>query len=111
MFSFLGAYDGIGATLKRGVQQYSLRQPHRNQILNAKDFFTYCDQNIKGVKVFFVPKNDIISRENYLKDRFKKAKIVNGTMGFHSVIWRKENSLSFKTYSKSEKRTTKKIHI
>ena len=41
LFSYillLGAYDGIGGTLKREATRYSLRQPYKNHILTAKEF-------------------------------------------------------------------------
>ena len=51
---FLGAYDGIGWSLKREATRYSLRQPYTNQIMNAEQFFNFCQNEVPGIKVFFV---------------------------------------------------------
>ncbi|ESO06689.1 hypothetical protein HELRODRAFT_170006 [Helobdella robusta] len=51
--------DGIGGTTKRLVARASLQASKKDQILNARDFYTYADAKINGIKFFWVDKKEI----------------------------------------------------
>ncbi|ESN94893.1 hypothetical protein HELRODRAFT_179998 [Helobdella robusta] len=51
--------DGIGGTTKRLVARASLQASTKDQILNARDFYTYADAKINGIKFFWVDKKEI----------------------------------------------------
>ncbi|ESO06896.1 hypothetical protein HELRODRAFT_170931 [Helobdella robusta] len=51
--------DGIGGTTKRLVARASLQALTKDQILNARDFYTYADAKINGIKFFWVDKKEI----------------------------------------------------
>ena len=80
-----GPWDGLAGSVKREAALESLRRPADNQIQTALDFFKFAKEKFKNIHVEFVS-TDFISNieENKLKDRFKDAKTIKGTLGLHS---------------------------
>ncbi|XP_065669753.1 uncharacterized protein LOC136088824 [Hydra vulgaris] len=52
--------DGIGGTVKRFVANASLQRVSTNQILNSRDMFTYCTNNIKGTNFIYISSESLI---------------------------------------------------
>ena len=74
VYLYLGAHDGVGATIKREATYHSLKQLYADQILEPHDLFKFSERHIKNVEVYWVSKEDIDSRRQDLKERFEKTK-------------------------------------
>ena len=106
---FIGAYDGIGGTLKREASKYSLSQPYENQILTPKEFFDFCQTKCSGVKSFFVSSEEIETKSLTLKERFNNSKTLKGTREFHCFLSRNDKRLRAKRFSNSENSVIKSV--
>ncbi|GBN96229.1 hypothetical protein AVEN_174177-1 [Araneus ventricosus] len=79
--------DGIGGTVKRLAARTSLHRPYNNQILTAKDLFSFCTATITNIKFFFVPSVNVIEVENKLQQRFNEVPTaILGTRNYHCYI-------------------------
>ena len=80
--------DGLGGTIKRLVARASLQAVTNNQILTPSQMFTWANQNIKGIKFFYVSSDDVqANAEQFqLEDRFSSSKTVSGTRSHHSFV-------------------------
>ncbi|XP_047133454.1 uncharacterized protein LOC124811601 [Hydra vulgaris] len=78
--------DGIGGTVKRLVANASLQRISTNQILNSRDMFTYCTNNIKGINFIFISSESLIETRLLQSERFKNVKTIPGTRDFHEFI-------------------------
>lgn len=80
-----GPWDGLAGSVKREAALESLKRPLDNQILTPLEFYKFAKQKFKNVCVEFVSSEVIENLElEVLEDRFKHAKTVKGTLGFHS---------------------------
>ena len=104
-----GPYDGIGGTIKREASYYSLKQPYSNQILTAKDLFYFAEKYLQNIKVFYISKNEIKLKVDFLKERFAKSKTIAGTRSYHSFVPFDGNKLHVRKFSLSDKRFVKTI--
>lgn len=109
------ACDGVGGTTKREVTKKSLQSTTNNQILNAKDMFSFCAENLKGITYFYVETEEIEKNETELEVRFKECLKIPGTRSFHRFVPVADNRVKcFKT-SKSiqftEMITSKKVTL
>ena len=77
------ACDGIGGTLKRSVTRASLQRPYTDQILTAKAFFDYCQDNISSIRCFYVDTKQVETVTKELEARFEMALTVQGTQKHH----------------------------
>ena len=91
--------DGIGGVVKRKLANESLSRLHNNQILNAKDAFLYCNENILGIKFFYAEANEVGLVRNNLQTRFQKGSTVPGTRSFHFFSSNAVGSISYKRVS------------
>ncbi|ESO02802.1 hypothetical protein HELRODRAFT_174220 [Helobdella robusta] len=91
--------DGIGGTTKRLVARASLQASTKDQILNAKDFYTYADAKINGIKFFWVDKKEIKDLLGMLEKRFRSADKIKGCRSHHSFIPDKNDQLLMKRLS------------
>ncbi|GBN24851.1 hypothetical protein AVEN_37375-1 [Araneus ventricosus] len=79
--------DGIGGTVKRLAARTSLHRPYNNQILTAKDLFSFCTATITNIKFFFVPSINVIEVESKLQQRFNEVPTaILGTRNYHCYI-------------------------
>ena len=63
----------------------SLRRPLDNQILTPLEFYNFAKEKFTTVSVQFVSSEMIENLESeVLQNRFKNAKTIKGTLGFHS---------------------------
>ena len=77
-------WDGVAGCAKREAALESLRRPLDNQILTATDFFVFIREKFKNLHVEFISSQSIKSLEKEkLVERFKLAKTIKGTLGFH----------------------------
>ena len=80
-----GPWDGLAGSVKREAALESLRRPVDNQILTPQEFYKFAKEKFKKVRVEFVSQEFIEDLESeVLVERFKKAKTIPGTLGFHS---------------------------
>ncbi|ESO09924.1 hypothetical protein HELRODRAFT_167749 [Helobdella robusta] len=91
--------DGIGGTTKRLVARASLQASTKDQILNARDFYTYADAKINGIKFFWVDKKQIKDLLGMLEKRFRSADKIKGCRSHHSFIPDKNDQLLMKRLS------------
>lgn len=77
------ACDGIGGTVKRLAGRASLQRPFQDQIQTPEDLFSWARENIKGVRVIWVPKAAVTERRAHLASRFSTAKAIKGTRSLH----------------------------
>ncbi|ESO10181.1 hypothetical protein HELRODRAFT_168053 [Helobdella robusta] len=91
--------DGIGGTTKRLVARASLQASTKDQILNARDFYTYADAKINGIKFFWVDKIEIKDLLEMLEKRFRSADKIKGCRSHHSFIPDKNDQLLMKRLS------------
>lgn len=80
------ACDGVGGTTKREVTKKSLQSTTNNQILNAKDMFHFCSENLSGIQYFYVDSEEITKNETELQVRFKECLKIPGTRSFHRFV-------------------------
>ncbi|GBM33984.1 hypothetical protein AVEN_263222-1 [Araneus ventricosus] len=79
--------DGIGGTVKRLAARTSLHRPYNNQILTAKDLFSFCTATITNIKFFFVPSVNVIEVESKLQQQFNEVPTaILGTRNYHCYI-------------------------
>lgn len=80
--------DGIGRTIKREAASASLTVTLDNQILTPTELFTWANDNISGVKMFFISEEDIINHKEtfQLNERYNGVKTVPGTRSYHCFI-------------------------
>lgn len=75
--------DGIGGTAKRLAAHASLQRPLDNQILTPRDLFKFCEQNIQGIKFFYIPREEIERIRPDQESRFSKGHTIAGTRQNH----------------------------
>ena len=80
-----GPWDGLAGSAKREAALESLRRPVDRQILTPKEFYSFTKDKFKKVIVEFVSTEEIETlHSDVLEERFKSAKTIKGTLGFHS---------------------------
>ena len=57
------AADGIAGTLKRLAAKASLQHPIDNQILNAKQLFTFATSEIHGMNFSYIDNKEYVEEE------------------------------------------------
>ena len=71
------ACDGIGGTAKHLTLKASLQRPVSNQILNPRDMFSFCNENIIGIQDCFlgnfVSKEAVLEAAASLQERFSNS--------------------------------------
>ena len=77
------ACDGIGGTVKREVAKASLQRPLNNQIMTVDDMFSFCNENLKNIKFFYIKADEIVKISATLKSRFDCCKRIVGTRSYH----------------------------
>ena len=93
------ACDGVGGTVKRLTARASLQRPFNDQILSAQDMYKFCKEDIKGIKFFFIAKEDMTKTREALCNRYVSAKTVPGTRGFHQFVPLSSSSIGAKRIS------------
>ena len=75
---------GIGGCLKRTTAKEALCRTINNQIIEPKEVFDFCNERVKGIVSFWVPKSEI---ENLcaekLDARYAETRRIPGTLGYH----------------------------
>lgn len=51
--------------------------------MTSKDFYSFCEENVKGVRSLWCGKEEIAAAEEKLAERYKNAKTIVGTLKFH----------------------------
>lgn len=100
------AIDGIGGTAKRIVYRESMRSTNgSNPIQNADDFFNCIRQNNTIITPFFITVQELDSLQEFLCERWKMARTIKGTQGYHyfAPSTNDHHSICCKAYSDSEK--------
>ena len=107
-----GPWDGIAGCAKREAALESLRRPLDNQIQTATDFFTFVKEKFRRIQVEFVSSKFIEELEiNVLVERFKNAKTIPGTLGYHSFSTIPGNNQQVKVKKYSLSTTEKTVSI
>ncbi|KAM4046376.1 LOW QUALITY PROTEIN: uncharacterized protein ACNLHF_009977 [Anomaloglossus baeobatrachus] len=78
--------DGIGGTAKRLAARASLQRPTENQILTLVDLFNFCNEQLHGIKFFFVPKEKIDEIRVVQEERVKDGHTIAGTRENHQFV-------------------------
>ena len=80
-----GPWDGLAGSAKREAALESLRRPSTDQIQTPSDFYKFVKEKFKKVQVEFISEEKIQQVEKeVLSERFKTAKTIKGTRGYHS---------------------------
>ena len=107
-----GPWDGIAGSAKREAALESLRRPLENQIQTATDFFIFVKEKFKNLVVEFVSAEEIKKlEEEVLRDRFKNAKTIQGTLGFHDYETIPGNNKQIKVKKFSLSSTVKIVSV
>ncbi|CAN7998596.1 unnamed protein product [Ixodes hexagonus] len=77
------ACDGVGGTLKRLAAKASLQRPYQDQIMTPYQLFLWASNNIKGIRVLWVPASIVEEKASQLAQRFSSAVTAKGTRNFH----------------------------
>lgn len=72
--------------MKHQAHLESLRRQYSDPINTAEKLFEWADTKLDKIKVFFVNKDQVKETKLMLKNRFDRAKRINGTMSFHSYV-------------------------
>ena len=88
------ACDGIGGTAKRLTLKASLQCPVSNQIINPRDMFSFCSENISGIQFYFVSKEAVLEAEASLEERFRTSRTIKGTQRYHRYIPQSTSTLA-----------------
>ena len=80
-----GPCDGVGGVVKRLATRYSktLIKSGKDRLLTAKQLYEFANENIQGVKVFWVSSGDVEQAANSLTSRFLDAPKVPGCRDQH----------------------------
>ena len=107
-----GPWDGVAGSAKREAALESLRRPEENQIQTAHDFFKFVKEKFKKLVVEFIPTEDINKLEDdILEERFKAAKTIQGTLGFHNYESIPDNHKKVKVKKFSLSDTVKTVSV
>ena len=66
--------------VKRLVIKASLQRPSKDHILTSAAMFSFCEENIPGIRFFHVTQEQVAVCHNELKTRFELANVVKGTL-------------------------------
>ena len=100
-----GPWDGLAGSAKREAALESLRRSSMNPIQTPYDFFEFVKKKFQKVQVEFISEEKIQSNEKeLLSERFKSAKTIKGTRGYHSfeTISGNQTELNVRQFSFSE---------
>ena len=100
-----GPWDGVAGCAKREAALESLRRPEENQIQTAMDLYDFFKEKFRALQVEFISSDQISQLEDdILVERFKVAKTIKDTLGFHnfSSIPGNHQEVLVKKYSLSE---------
>ena len=103
------ACDGIGGSVKRYVAKASLQRVTTNHILSPEKFFSYCEENIKGITFIYTSKLEINIVNNKLQERYLKCVTLKGTRGYHKIIPVSKGTVKAFQISQSESFITSNI--
>ena len=78
--------DGLGGTIKRKLTIESLSRTKTAPILTTLQAYKYCKTNMPRVKLFFLPKDDLVKVCLKLKARYAIGHTVPGTYSCHVYI-------------------------
>ena len=80
-----GPWDGLAGSAKREAALESLRRSSMNPIQTPLDFYQFVKKKFQKVQVEFISEEKIQGVEKeLLSERFKTAKTIKGTRGYHS---------------------------
>ena len=71
--------DGIGGTVKRLTATASFHRTTNNQILTASAMFDFCQNEIKGIRFFYISKESNMIIRSEMEQRYILAKTLPGT--------------------------------
>ena len=100
-----GPWDGLAGSAKREAALESLRRSSMNPIQTPYDFFEFVKKKFQKIQVEFISEEKIQSNEKeLLSERFKSAKTIKGTRGYHSfeTISGNQTELNVRQFSFSE---------
>lgn len=103
-----GPCDGLGGTIKRLAARASLTKIYE-PINNAHVFFSWVKTNVKNVNTEFFTSAQYNQNFIKLQDRFNKAKVIPGTLGYHSFIPQENKQIQVKITSNASYSFTKDI--
>lgn len=93
-----GPCDGLGGTIKRLAARASLTNID-NPINTPTTFYQWVKQNVKNINCEFFSTEQYNEQEKKLKERFTKAKMIPGTLGYHAFIPYQERQIKVHTTS------------
>jgi hypothetical protein len=93
-----GPCDGLGGTIKRLAAKSSLQNVN-NPINSAEKFFLWVNKNIVNVNTKFFSIQEYNNETRELQKRFEKAKMIPGTLMYHSFIPREKGKIEVKITS------------
>ena len=100
-----GPWDGLAGSAKREAALESLRRSSMNPIQTPYEFFEFVKEKFQKVQVEFISEEKIETNEKeLLSERFKSAKTIKGTRGYHSfeTISGNQTELNVRQFSFSE---------
>lgn len=104
-----GPCDGLGGTIKRLVARASLQNVN-DPINTAAKFFTWVNKNVSNVNSEFFTIKEYKKEERILNERFNKAKIIQGTVKYHSFIPQQNGKIEVRITSSATTSTVKTMY-
>lgn len=104
-----GPCDGLGGTVKRLAARASTSSLI-NPINSAVKFYDWVNKNVKNIHTEFFNNYQYKDRAKHLKERFEKAKIISGTLGYHAFIPQPDKIIKVQTTSSSEQYCMKMVY-
>ncbi|KYM95059.1 hypothetical protein ALC62_14305, partial [Cyphomyrmex costatus] len=99
-----GPCDGLGGVIKRLAAKASLQNVN-DPINTPEKFFLWVNKNIVNINTKFFSIQEYKTEMLELEDRFRKAKMIPGTLKHHSFIPRKNGKIEIKITSSASTST------
>lgn len=104
-----GPCDGVGGTVKRLAAIASLQRPYDEQILTAKQLYTFKKEKIVNIKCHFSTNKEHEEESQLLQQRHSNARSIAGTQKLHHLKPVSLISLEVKRFSLSNDSNIEKV--
>lgn len=94
-----GPCDGIGGAFKRNAAKASLQRPYNNQIVNARDLFTWATSTDSAIAFRFCSEAAYNRIERHLKNKFNKVNVISATRSYHSFVPKSDKTIEVRCFS------------
>ena len=107
-----GPWDSLAGSAKREAALESLRRSSMNPIQTPYEFFEFVKEKFQKVQVEFISEEKIETNEkDLLSERFKSAKTIKGTRGYHSFETISGNQTELNVHQFSFSEDVKRVSI